>query len=186
MLFRNDLHSSSVLVLIGLLDFPYHCLSFQWKQYLISGGKVSELQQGSKSVQRQRSSRILTFFTLFFQYLKLSVINSNSAWISSSLPSSLSPSMAALDPLTYPSLPEKLKGGLKTLQEETQKEEWKNIHMLLSTLPLFYEETTQNSCCLQPTKWVLKFCGEMDGHFILRGRRAGAWCCVIVMGIKGI
>lgn len=45
--------------------------------------------------------------------------------------------MAALDPLTHPSLPENLKGGLKTLQEETQKEEWENIHMLLSTLPLF-------------------------------------------------
>lgn len=63
------------------LNFTYHCLSFQWKQYMISADNVSKLQQRSKNVQRsQRSIRRLTFFVLFFKHLKISVINSNSAW----------------------------------------------------------------------------------------------------------
>lgn len=36
------------------------------------------------------------------------------------------------------------------------------------------------------SRFFLKFYGDMAGHFILRSRRAGAWWCVIVMGIKGI
>lgn len=137
MRFCHDLHSSSGLVLIGLLDFPYHCLSLQWKQYLISGGKVSELQQRSKSVQMQRSSRMLTFFTLFFQYLKLGVINSNSAWICSLLPSSLSPSMAALDHLTYHSTPKKVKMWLENpTRRNTKRGVGKSTHATVNITPV--------------------------------------------------